>query len=70
MHILEFNALLIPCQKEKDVELSLLKKNYTSKIGCQFTMWRKCFKKQAVVELQDVRECENYKFYVFHFFRF
>lgn len=37
MHILEFNALLIPCQKEKDAELSLFRKNFPVKTGWQFT---------------------------------
>ena len=33
----EFNELWIPCQKEKDVEQSLSKKDCTLKTGCQFT---------------------------------
>lgn len=68
MYILELNVLLIPWQKEKEVELCFCKKNCTLKSSCQFTAWNKCFKTQAAIELQEIWEYENYKFHVSHFF--
>lgn len=58
MHILEFNALLIPCQKEKDVELSLLRKNCTLKTGCQFSV-EQMFQKNKL--LLNYKMYENVK---------